>query len=223
MKIVIVVPAFNEERKIAEVINGLKANGYKNIVIVNDASTDNTAQVVKSKNVEILSHAVNRGLGGALGTGFEYCKLVEADCLVTFDGDGQHDPKDVIKLVDAIQKNKADVVIGSRLINPKGMPFIRRVGNFGLNIVTYILIGVWTTDSQSGLRAFSKKAIDKIELKSNRMEVSSEFFMEIKRNNLKFKEVPIKAIYSNYSLGKGQTNLNAINIVLKLILKKLMR
>ena len=143
--------------------------------------------------------------------------------LVLLDSDGQHDPGDVKRLVRPIIDKKADVVIGSRMIRSKGMPFIRKIGNLGLNIITYILFNIWTTDSQSGLRAISQKAAKKITIRTNRMEVSSEIIKEIGRNKLIFKEIPIKAIYTNYSMTHGQSNINGFRIVAKLVLKRLMR
>ena len=223
MKIFIVMPAYNEEKIIAKVIHGLKKHKFQNIIVIDDGSEDNTSKIAKQEGVIVYRHPINRGLGGALGTGIKAGILEDADIIVTFDSDGQHDPKDINRVIAPIVKGKAQVVIGSRLINPKGMPWIRRIGNFGLNIITYVLFGIWTTDSQSGLRAFSNKAARKIQIHTNRMEVSSEIIREIGRNKLKFIEVPIKAIYTDYSKEHGQSNLNAIKIVFKLILKKLMR
>jgi len=222
-KVTIIMPAYNEEKKISSVIDGIKKRGFKDIVVVDDASTDSTNKIASSKDVVVLKHVLNRGLGGALGTGLQYCKDNDVDIAVTFDSDGQHDPDDLKKIIQPIINKKADFVIGSRLINPKGMPLIRKIGNFGLNVITYGLFGIWTTDSQSGLRAFSKKAINRMEVRTNRMEVSSEFFSQLRKKKLKYAEIPIKAIYSEYSMQKGQGSLNAFNIVFKLILKKLMR
>ena len=217
------MPAYNEEKIITQVIHGLKKHSFQNIIVIDDGSEDNTSKIAKQEGVIVYRHPINRGLGGALGTGIKAGILEDADIIVTFDSDGQHDPRDINRVIAPIVKGKAQVVIGSRLINPKGMPWIRRIGNFGLNIITYVLFGIWTTDSQSGLRAFSNKAARKIQIHTNRMEVSSEIIREIGRNKLKFIEVPIKAIYTDYSKEHGQSNLNAIKIVFKLILKKLMR
>jgi UDP-N-acetylglucosamine---dolichyl-phosphate N-acetylglucosaminyltransferase len=223
MKTVIVMPAFNEEKVISKVIAGLKANGYENIIVVDDGSQDKTSHVAEASGAIVYRHSLNRGLGGALGTGIKAALQEEADIIVTFDSDGQHDPKEVHKVIGPISLDKADAVIGSRLLKPKGMPIIRRFGNFGLNLITYGLFGIWTTDSQSGFRAFSRKAAEKIHINSNRMEVSSEIIKEIGRNKLRFREVPIRAIYTEYSLQHGQSNMNAFKIVAKLLLKKLMR
>ncbi len=222
-KIFIVMPAFNEEKVIGRVIDSVMDEGYTNIIVVDDGSEDRTSSIVEKKGAILYRHAINRGLGGALGTGIAAALGHGADIIVTFDSDGQHNPKDIGRTIAPILKGRADVVIGSRLINPKGMPLLRRAGNFGLNIITYFLFGVWTTDSQSGFRAFSKEAAAKINIRTNRMEVSSEIIREIGRNRLRFREVPVKAIYTDYSLRHGQSSINAIRIVAKLILKRLMK
>ncbi len=222
-KLFIVVPAYNEEAMIGKTLSELKKAGYKNIVVVDDGSIDMTYEIAKEHNAFVCRHIINRGLGGALGTGIKAALKLGAEIIVTFDADGQHSVNDIAKLIKPIAEKKADVVIGSRLRNPKGMPLIRRIGNWGFNLITYILFGVWTTDSQSGLRAFSRKAAQKIKIKTNRMEVSSEIIKEIGEKKLRMKEVPIKAIYTEYSLQHGQSSLNALNILLKLILKRLMK
>jgi glycosyltransferase involved in cell wall biosynthesis len=223
MKTVIVMPAYNEAKVIGRVIKGLYREGYKDIVVVDDGSSDKTGDIARQHGADVYRHAINRGLGGALGTGIEAAKQKSADIIVTFDSDGQHNPKDIKKVIQPIIQGRADAVIGSRLLRPKGMPWIRRIGNMGLNVITWMLFGVWTTDSQSGLRAFSRKAASRIEILTNRMEVSSEIIREIGTKRVRFREVPIRAIYTDYSLEHGQSNMNAFRIVAKLVLKKLMR
>ena len=223
-RVFIVIPAFNEETSIDKVLDDLKKSGYNDIIVVDDGSQDKTSEVVnKKKGIVLLKHIINRGLGGALGTGLEAAYEYGADIAVTFDADGQHAVEDISNMIKPIEKGKADVVIGSRMINHKGMPFVRVVGNWMLNFITWFLFGTWTTDSQSGMRAFNRKALQKIETRTSRMEVSSEFFNEISRHKLRFKEIPIKVIYTDYSQAKGQSSWNAFKIVLKLILKKIMR
>ncbi len=218
MTILVVIPAFNEHGKIQETIRDLKKNGYKNMVVVDDGSSDQTGKLAKKENVEVLTHIVNRGLGAALGTGFEYAKENEPDILVTFDADGQMQAKDIKALVKPIEEKKADVVIGSRALDQKNMPPVRIVLNWISNFATLILYGVWTTDSLSGFRSFDKDAYNKIQIKTDRMEVSNEFFKEIKRNNLKFVEIPIKAIYTDYSK-KNSKNSDPFDIGFKLLLR----
>jgi glycosyltransferase involved in cell wall biosynthesis len=221
-KLIVVIPAYNEAKVVGKVLDDLMKAGYKNIVVVDDGSKDNTSEVVrKRKGVILVRHLINRGLGGALGTGMETAFVNGADIAITFDADGQHSVSDIPKMIKPIKDGKADVVIGSRMIHPKGMPLIRIIGNFGLNVITWFLFGVWTTDSQSGMRSFNRYALSKIETKTNKMEVSSEFFKEIKRHELRCAEVPITVIYTAYSKAKGQSSWNAFKIVFKLIVRKL--
>ncbi|OQA03082.1 MAG: Undecaprenyl-phosphate mannosyltransferase [bacterium ADurb.Bin400] len=224
MKLAIVIPAYNEEKTVGSVIDSLpkaiKGIRKIDVIVVNDGSNDDTLEEIKNyPQVTVLSHLINRGLGAALGTGFKYAIRHNADIIVSFDADGQHDPKDIEKIIKPILNNKSEAVIGSRLMKPKGMPWYRVVGNLGLNLATLVLFGIWTTDSQSGLRAFSRNALQKIDIRSDRMEVSSEIVREISRKKIKFTEVPVSVIYSDYSLAKGQRNINGINIILKMFLK----
>ncbi len=224
MKVLIIVPAYNEQQVIGRVLDDLKAAKIegmeKEIVVVDDGSSDNTKGEAKKRGVTVLTHIVNRGLGGALGTGLIYARLTNADFVVTFDADGQHQSEDVKKVIAPLIKHKADVVIGSRMLTKGGMSIDRKIINLAANVANYLLWSIWITDTQSGLRAFSKEAVKKIEIKMNKMEVSSEFLKEIGRHHLKVAEVPIKAIYTQYSKSKGQKNANAINVLVKLLVYK---
>jgi glycosyltransferase involved in cell wall biosynthesis len=225
----LIVPAFNETRVIRETLANIPRTvaGVDEItvVVVDDGSFDDTAaQVLGSgdSRVVLLRHGINRGLGGALGTGLAYARQHDADYVVTYDADGQHAPEDIAAVVAPLVAGQAEAVIGSRLLNPAGMPWYRVLGNWGLNLFTYFVFGMWTTDSQSGLRGFSRRAVAQIDVRLDRMEVSSEFIKEIRRCRLRFTEVPIRAIYSDYSLAKGQRNRNAFNILIRLVLHRLM-
>jgi glycosyltransferase involved in cell wall biosynthesis len=225
----LIVPAFNEGRVIAATLANLPAHfaGVDDVtvIVVDDGSEDDTAAAVLRSGdprVVLLRHAINRGLGGALGTGLEYARRHGADFVITYDADGQHAPEDIETVLQPLVAGAADAVIGSRLINPTGMPWYRVFGNWGLNLFTYVVFGMWTTDSQSGMRGFSRAALSQIEIRMDRMEVSSEFIKEIRRCRLRYKEVPIRAIYSEYSLAKGQSNWNGFNILIRLVLHRLM-
>ena len=224
--IYIVVPAYNEEKMIGSTLKKLKGEGYKNIIVVDDGSSDNTYNIAKEKGTIVCRHLINRGLGGALGTGIKCALLYNPKVIITFDADGQHDPNDIEKIAKPILEDNYDVVIGSRLMDEnevKNMPKIKRIGNWGLNLLTYLMGGHFITDSQSGLRAFSNKAAKILinQLKSNKYEVSSEFVVLIKRNNLKFKEIPIKTIYTDYSMARGTNVITGFKILVKLIIHKL--
>ncbi|KKQ89833.1 MAG: Glycosyl transferase family 2 [Candidatus Curtissbacteria bacterium GW2011_GWC2_38_9] len=225
MKIVIAVPAFNESQVIFKVLKSLprRLKGVSNVdvVVIDDGSLDQTLKEAQRADVNIVRHLLNRGLGAAIKTGFSWAKKQNADIVVTFDADGQHDPRDISKLIQPIILKKADVVIGSRFLNKQVIPSDRFLLNWFANFATFILYGVLSTDSQSGLRAFSKKTIDLIDFKADRMDFSSEILLEAKRHNLKVIEVPIKAIYTDYSRIKGQKNINAIPVFARFLVKLL--
>lgn len=225
MHLAIVIPVFNEAPVIKKVINSLpkKIKGIKKITVlaINDGSMDNSEAEIKKTRAILVSHHTNLGAGCATATGLEAARRIRADITVTFDGDGQHDPKDIPRVIEPIIKGDADLVIGTRLIQSKGMPIYKKVGNFGLNFITYILSGKWTTDSQSGLKAFSLKALKKINLNLAGYEFCSEIVIEAAKEKLKIIEVPIKVIYSRYSRRKGQSIFNGVNIIIKLLFKKI--
>lgn len=221
MKLVIVMPAFNEATVIEEVIKKLpkKLGGVDSIVpiIIDDGSTDETYEIAKKNTRYVIKHLVNLGVGAATTTGFEVAKKLRADIIVTLDADGQHNPDDVEKLIAPILENKADVAIGTRMLNTVGMPRIKIFGNWMMNVLTFMIFHKWTSDSQSGMRAFSKKAMKKMCFRSLGYEICSEMIGEIQRNKLKLVEVPIQVIYTEYSKMTGQSWLNGINILTRMI------
>lgn len=223
MPIIIVIPAYNEARMIVEVIRGLKHCGFTRLIVVDDGSHDGTGELASREGVILLRHLINRGLGGALGTGISAALRLGADVIVTFDADGQHDPDDVARLLKPIEAGEAEVVIGSRMMNPEGMPYRRRLANWLANLATYLLFGGRTTDSQSGLRAFSRQAAARMQIMTDGMEVSSEIIAEAVRHQMKRTEVPVRAIYTEYSLSKGQSWKVGLRTLLQLILSRVQR
>ena len=219
MRILAVIPAYNESQTIAEVLRDT-SRFVDGIIVVDDGSTDRTAEIARTHGALVVRHVINRGLGAAIGTGFEMAKRLSADVVVTLDADGQHDPSEIPKFISAIVGN-ADVVIGSRVLNWRDMPWHRKCATVIGNLVTFFLFGAWVTDSQSGFRAFTSFALRHIQIKTNHMEVSSELIAEAKRLKLNLVEVPIKAIYSDYSLSKGQNFVGGLRTLMKLILKRI--
>jgi len=218
-KIFIVIPAYNEEKMIGKVIFGIKKEGYKNIIVVDDGSEDKTADVAKKEGAKVLRHILNRGKGAAAKTGLEYAKFKKADIVITFDGDGQHNPKDIKKLIEKIHQGY-EVVLGSRFLNKKNkMPLFNRLANFFANVLFFLVYEFWTSDSQSGFRAYSKKALNLIDTSSDRYEFDSEVIREIAHHKLKVTEVPIDVFYTPYSLSKKQKQnlINGIKTLIKII------
>lgn len=223
-KIFIVIAAYNEEKSIGAVLDSLNKEGYHNIVVVDDGSHDNTSSAAKRHKAHVLRHIMNRGQGAALKTGIDYALLQGADIVVTFDADGQHNPKDIKAMTEPIIKKEVDVTLGSRYLKQAktNAPPLRRLYH-KIGIMTiWFMYGIRLTDAHNGLRALSRKAASAIQIKSDRMEHASEIIDQIGKNKLSYREIPVEIIYTEYSLKHGQSSSNAFNIFFKMIFKKLM-
>lgn len=223
MKTFIVIPAYNEEKKIGKVIRDVKKK-YKNIIVVDDCSSDNTYKIALKENIFVLRHVINRGQGASLVTGIEYALKKKADIIVTFDADGQFLVNEIKQVIDPVLNKKADIVLGSRFMGKaRNIPLLKeivlRIGIF----VVYFLYGIKVSDSQSGFRAMNVKTAKKINITSDRMEHAADFFSEIMRNKLKYKEVPITVIYDEYSLNKGQSWTKSLDLGLKMLYNKFLK
>lgn len=222
-RIAFVIPAYNEESSISNVIKDLKRERTTGtIIVVDDGSQDNTAEVAKKSGAYVIRHVLNSGSGSATATGLSYAQQEGYEIVATLDADGQHKAEDVIKGVREIQKKKVDLLIGSRLINSSGMSKAKVLGNRGLSTVTWMLFGISVTDSQSGLRIFSRQALDKLRWKTSGYEFCSEMLWRAQQQNLSVAEYPIQAIYTEYSTSKGQNNWNGFNIVKSLVQRRFM-
>ncbi len=219
----VVVPAYNEEHTIGKVLDSLLMYFKpEHIIVVNDGSRDKTREIAKNKGVRVLTHLVNRGLGGALGTGIRYALLKGAELIITFDADGQHLIEDALRVMKPVAEGKADLAIGSRLRGDVSqMPFIKRFGNFILDAITAVFAGRYVSDSQSGLRCFNKGCASKIKITCDRYAVSSEIIIEASKNKCRIVEVPIRAIYTEYAMKKGTNVFEGIKIALNLLFDKL--
>lgn len=222
MKLFVVIAAFNEEKQIASVIKGLQKKGYKNIVVVDDGSSDNTFDILSKQKVIALKHIVNRGQGASLKTGIDVALLHGADRICTFDADGQHHPEDIPRLMKALDKSHADVALGSRFLKQdSNTPAIRKmILKMGTWIV-WLMYGIKLTDSHNGFRIFSRKAAQMINITSDRMEHASQIVEEIHAKKIPYVEVPVTITYSDYSKAKGQSSLASIKIGLKMLFRKL--
>lgn len=200
----VVLPAWNESTVLADVLAEIRDAGYHRIVVVDDGSRDKTFEVAKNAGVTAIRHRLNRGKGAATKTGIEAAKLLGADTIVTMDSDGQHNPADIAALVRPIDEGQSDVVLGSRLINSRGMPWHKVVANWIGNAVTWYFYGLWVTDSQSGFRAYSKHAAALINTRSDRYDYESEVIREIYLHKLRYAEVSVDVRYTGYSMGKPE-------------------
>ena len=177
MKVIVIIPAYNEASVIGEVIEQTKPF-VQEVIVIDDGSCDRTGEIARGRGAIVVSHSLNRGLGASIGTGLAAGLARGADILITLDADGQHDPAEIPNFITALGDG-TDLLIGSRsLTNFVGMPWYRKIAQHIGNVVTYVLFGVYVTDSQSGYRAFSRHAAQVIEIRTNRMEVSSEIISE---------------------------------------------
>lgn len=224
MKIVIVIPAYNEEKSIGKVVRDLKKGGYHDIVVVDDGSRDRTSEIAKNKGAIVLRHVINRGQGAALKTGIDAALDEDADVIVTFDADGQHQVSDINALVTPVEKGKCDISLGSRFLHKKSnTPFLKIIALKAGAVFNWIFYGVRLTDAHNGFRVLSRKAAVCMDITADKMEHASEILDEIKKNNLKYIEVPVTIKYTDYSLGKGQSAWKSIPLGFKLMFRKIVK
>ncbi len=196
MKIIIGIPAYNEEKNIAGIISKLK-NISNDIIVCNDGSTDLTANIAEDMGAIVVNHEKNLGYGGAIRSIFLKAKDLAADVLVTFDADGQHRIEDIDGVIAPILENQSDIVIGSRFLDDseKEVPQYRKMGIKVITKITNATIKKELTDSQSGFRAYSKQVLNEISPSETGMGVSTEILIKASSKDFKISEVPIKILY----------------------------
>ncbi len=194
--VVVGIPAFNEEQTIARVILDAQTFASK-VIICDDGSTDYTVKIAKGLGADIVRHENNLGYGAALQSLFKRAKELNADALVTLDSDGQHDASEIPRLLKPIEDGVAEVVFGSRFLDKNGsaeMPLYRKLGVKVITRLASSKNGV--SDAQSGFRAYSKVALERLSLSENGMSASVELLRAVDKNGLKVCEVPISCKYS---------------------------
>jgi glycosyltransferase involved in cell wall biosynthesis len=197
LKIIIGIPAFNEEKNIASIITKLM-NITDTIIVCNDGSSDLTSEIAEKMGAVVINHKKNLGYGGAIRSIFLKAKELEGDILVTFDADGQHRIEDIGNVTTPIINQEAELVIGSRFLDDseKEVPQYRKVGIKVITKITNASIKEKLTDSQSGFRAYSKKVVDELNPSELGMGISTEILIKASSKNFKIVEVPIKILYS---------------------------
>ncbi|OGC51213.1 hypothetical protein A2982_01855 [candidate division WWE3 bacterium RIFCSPLOWO2_01_FULL_39_13] len=217
--ILIIIPAYNEEKMVGKVIDDLKKAGFENIIVIDDGSSDKTGEVSKKAGAIVLTHPVNIGVGGAFSTGMEYARLKNYKYLITVDADGQHNANDVKKIALELQKDEYDIVSGSRFLDFKRKYKPRYLLGLLWNLIIFLFTFKYTSDPESGLRGFNKKALEVINVESSGFEACSEIIIKSAKSSLKTKEIPVTAIYTDYSINKGQKITNATRLFRKLLLR----
>ena len=195
MKITIGLPAYNEEKNIASVITKLKKI-TDSIIVCDDGSSDMTSEISKNLGAVVISHKKNMGYGAALRTIFQKSVELDSDILVTFDADGQHRVEDINKILQPLENNEADVVIGSRFLdNESKIPNYRKIGIKVITKVTNASLKKKLTDSQSGFRAYNKQALTQISPSEMGMGISTEILIKASNKGLRIAEIPITVLY----------------------------
>lgn len=219
---VVVIPAFNESTLIADVVAQVRRLCL-NVVLVDDGSSDGTADIARSAGAIVLRHAINLGQGAALQTGITYALQLGARAIVTFDADGQHDPDDIPALL-AVLESGAGAALGSRFAGKApGMPAKRRIVLQAARWVNYALTGVKLSDAHNGIRALSRDVALRLQLCEPGMAHATEIIAQLAEQKARIVEVPVTIRYSAYSLAKGQRLSNAFRILLDLMMRSFVR
>ncbi|MFC1983982.1 glycosyltransferase family 2 protein [Chloroflexota bacterium] len=204
-RVVAVIPCYNTESHIAEVVTKCLPH-VDQVIVVDDGSTDDTAEVAKKAGAEVISHSSNMGYGAAIKTCFRETQRNDNDILITIDGDGQNDPDEIPSLLEPILGGEADLVIGSRFLsNNHNMPSYR---NFGIRVITWlwnVFSKTKVSDSQSGFRAYNKTLFQDLALYENGMGISIELLEKARRKGVTITEVPVSCHYTHSII-----SLNAI-------------
>jgi glycosyltransferase involved in cell wall biosynthesis len=194
--ITIAIPAYNEERFVGSVV--IQAHRYTpNVVVIDDGSKDDTAYIAERAGALVIRHPHNAGKSEAVNSALRWARGTDTRCLVFIDGDGQHRPDEIDRVVEPVLMGEADMVIGSRFLSVKShIPTYRKIGQAGFTALTNVASAVPVTDSQSGFRAFSRKAIEALHFNGTGLSVESEMQFQAKEHGLSIVEVPISVVYA---------------------------
>jgi glycosyltransferase involved in cell wall biosynthesis len=223
MSIWVIVPAFNEMHRVVGVLDDLSALSAS-VVVVDDGSYDQTAELAASRNVHVLRHMVNRGQGAALLTGIDFALSRGATFLVTFDSDGQHRAADVPQMIEILKRSEADLVLGSRFLgSAPGIPLHRRVLLKLAVLFTRLTTGMRLTDAHNGLRAMTADAARTLRFSEDGMAHASQILSLAARSRLRVVEVPCQIRYTTESLEKGQKSSAAFKVLGRLAIARLLK
>ncbi|HEU5014599.1 MAG TPA: glycosyltransferase family 2 protein [Roseiflexaceae bacterium] len=193
---VALIPAYNEERFIGSLVLAVRAY-VDQVVVIDDGSRDRTIAIAKLAGATVIQHQVNQGKAAAVNTGFAYVRQFKPSAVVMLDGDGQHCADDIPQVLEPVVDGSADIVVGSRFMEVKSdIPAYRQVGQHSLTLATNLASGVRISDSQSGYRAFSARALEELSFGQGGFSIESEMQFQAREHSLRVIEVPIKVIYA---------------------------
>lgn len=219
--IFIIVPAYNEEKRIGQTIKDLLEDGYTKIVVVDDCSADKTFEIAKQFSINVLRHKINRGQGAALQTGTDFAVRDGAEIIVHFDADGQHRVEDIKEIIKPIIEGRAEFIFGSRFLGKKSnIPWFKEKIIFPISkIINYLFTSLKLSDTHNGLRAFRATIAPKIYLSQDGMAHNTEYPSLVKKNKIRYAEVPIVVIYHEFGQGVG----GGFRILKELLVKKIIK
>jgi glycosyltransferase involved in cell wall biosynthesis len=205
----VIIPAFNEEKSIATIIYDIKKY-IDHVVVIDDHSSDDTGKIARNFGATVIRHPENKGVGAAMKTGIAYAKKLKPNIIITIDADGQHRPEDIPSLIGPIIEGRADFVLGSRFLTkePKNMAFKKKVGNKLLSLIVSFLAGVRLTDTQTGFRAFNKKALLSLNLVSD-FTYTQEMILVLCHNGFRCVEVPVQIHSRKYGESKVASRISS--------------
>lgn len=211
----LIVPCYNEGTVIFDVLSRARET-FPNIVAVNDGSRDNSAAQIRAAGAHLVDHPVNLGQGAAIQTGVEYARAQPgAEFFVTFDADGQHQIKDVVRMIERLRTEPVDIIVGTRFAGQDNsqVPWIKR-----LVLKTVVMLSPRTkrlglSDAHNGLRAFNRKVAEEMNIRMNGMSHASEIVTMIDKQGWRVDEEPVDILYTEYSMSKGQSLINGVNIL----------
>lgn len=217
----IVIPAYNEEQKIGRVIRGLFEHGWKNVVVVDDGSSDRTSAIARGEGAIVLQHRINRGQGAALETGDQYALRHGAEAVVHFDGDGQFNPTDIRPAIEAFQKSGRAVLFGSRFLdNRSQIPWLKRYVILPIaRWIHFVFTGFLLSDAQNGFRILTRRALEQIRITEDGMAHNTEIQALVKDAGLTWLEWPVEVTYHEY----GQGFLGGVKILEDLLFRALFK
>ncbi len=222
-EVAFIIPVYNEGEVIAGVLRQLLKK-YKYVVCVNDGSRDNSSVEIQKTEAYLVEHPINMGQGAALQTGIEFARKLPVKYFVTFDADGQHRLQDAEAMLTEIKKSKQDILLGSRFLGKTiGMKKSKKVLLKMAIWFSNVTSGLKLTDTHNGLRVFNRKVAEEIQITSPDMSHASEILEIIADKKYRYKEIPVTIEYTEYSRHKGQSLINAINIGIDTILRKVSR
>jgi polyprenyl-phospho-N-acetylgalactosaminyl synthase len=219
----IVVPALDEGLVIAETVRGLRRH-FRSIIVVDDDSTDNTADEALKAGAIVVRHPINLGQGAAIQTGIVLALHDGASYVATFDADGQHSPEDIVAMLVMLRARGLDIVLGSRFLGQaKRLPAARRLLLKAAVLFTRLTTGLWLTDTHNGLRVMTADAARRLNLIQDRMAHASEVLAQVAKCKLRYEEMAVTVCYTEYSLHKGQRLTGMFRILADLVIGWLSR